>query len=197
MENIWTFRKVRLKNMEADFPCEWMLVIRTVKELWQYYSETRPTVIQTALQDWIKTTSQPIQKDHFRNHISQTVYFLSALNDCSFIESITKLFGQVEQNQISQLSKGKTLYIRSIGSYTFGDQYETLDEFQSSELLFPLDKVRFLQWSGGKHWYAKIGNTDIVVEGEQKWNSKVEAQKAASKFILENWTTLKTGILPQ
>lgn len=47
-----------------------------------------------------------------------------------------------------------------------------------------LDDVRFIQWDGGKHWYAKVNKEDIVDEfGRQKWNTKDEAEKAAKWYI--------------
>ena len=50
-----------------------------------------------------------------------------------------------------------------------------------------IDDVKFIMWNGGKHWYAKIGKLDVVVNGIQKWNTKEEATKAAKQYINENW----------
>lgn len=45
-------------------------------------------------------------------------------------------------------------------------------------------EVRYLQWPNGKHWYAKIGNDDVVdAQGNQKWSTKKEAEKAAEWFL--------------
>jgi hypothetical protein len=66
-----------------------------------------------------------------------------------------------------------------------------------NELIYPreaqyhLDEVRYMQWdvpgvSKGVHWYAKVGNFDIVDEkGNQKWDTKEEAMAAAEWFCQE------------
>lgn len=68
------------------------------------------------------------------------------------------------------------------------------DEVYKNSLVFPdverpsIEDVNFIVWNGGKHWYAKIGKMDVVVNGEQKWNTKEEAINAAKSYIDENWS---------
>lgn len=76
----------------------------------------------------------------------------------------------------------------------FDDRFCTIiDEIETDTLIFPnmdrptIDDVKFIMWDGGKHWYAKIGKLDVVVNGIQKWNTKEEATKAAKQYINENW----------
>ena len=76
----------------------------------------------------------------------------------------------------------------------FDDRFCTIiDEIEVDTLIFPnmerpsIDDVRFIMWDGGKHWYAKIGKLDVVVNGIQKWDTKEEAIKAAKQYINENW----------
>ena len=49
-------------------------------------------------------------------------------------------------------------------------------------------EVRLLQWAKGGHWYAKVGPHDVVVDGEQKWDTKLAAQAAAGRFLQERST---------
>ena len=77
---------------------------------------------------------------------------------------------------------------------SFDDRFCTIiDEIEVETLIFPdierptIDEVRFIVWDGGKHWYAKIGKLDVVVDNVQKWNTKQEAIDAAKKFIELNW----------
>lgn len=45
-------------------------------------------------------------------------------------------------------------------------------------------EVRYIQWvGGGSHWYVKIGNEDVVWEGEQKWDTREEAERVANLYI--------------
>jgi hypothetical protein len=53
------------------------------------------------------------------------------------------------------------------------------EEVWKEELEFPyeynFEDVRFIQWPGGRHWYAKLGNIDIVDKYEyQKMNDIYE-----------------------
>ena len=73
---------------------------------------------------------------------------------------------------------------------------EIVEERYEGTLVYPvetqvrLEDVRYMQWNmpdmniKGTHWYAKIGKTDIVdKDGNMKWDTKGEAEKAAEWFI--------------
>jgi hypothetical protein len=49
--------------------------------------------------------------------------------------------------------------------------------------VLPTEEIRIIKWPDGKHFYAKVGNADVVVDGKQKWDSKYAAQKAAERFL--------------
>ena len=68
--------------------------------------------------------------------------------------------------------------------------FEIVETYYNDKLEYPdfkkptLDDVRFIQWNGGKHWYAKVNKEDVTDEfGRQKWNTKDEAEKAAKWYI--------------
>lgn len=188
MSMVWTFEKVRLKGFNF-VASEWMLKITSLPQLWEYYAKTRPSMIGDAFEDFKKATSRLVQRDHFTNHVTIASYLLAEAKDCSFVESIARLMTRVERNQIDSLARGKVLYIREIGSYVDDDgtHYDVLDSYEAPELLFPEANIRLIQWPNGKHWYAKIGNIDVVVDDEQKWNTKSDAKKAALRYLRENW----------
>lgn len=89
----------------------------------------------------------------------------------------------IEQGREIYLSEGLTVFMLTEG-YT-----EVVEHHYSDVLAFPhekytLDNVRLIMWNGGKHWYAKIGNVDIVDSaGRQKWNTKEEATQAAIEYL--------------
>lgn len=58
------------------------------------------------------------------------------------------------------------------------------DFFPDEIKKFDIQDVRFSQWRGGTHWYARLPDgTDIEVDGDLKWNSRKEAVAAAKKFL--------------
>ncbi len=73
---------------------------------------------------------------------------------------------------------------------------EIVEERFEDKLVYPieshvrLEDVRYIQWNmpdlniKGTHWYAKLGKRDVVdKDGNMKWNTKAEAEKAAEWFI--------------
>ena len=58
------------------------------------------------------------------------------------------------------------------------------EELKEIERESDIKKIRTFKWPAGKHFYAKIGNIDVVDKnGEVKWNSDIQARKAAKWFI--------------
>jgi hypothetical protein len=47
-------------------------------------------------------------------------------------------------------------------------------------------EYRIFKWPGGNHYYAKVGNVDVVWEGRQKWNIESGAKRAAVNFLKHN-----------
>lgn len=100
-------------------------------------------------------------------------------------------------NTFDKLSaQGKTFYLRN-GLGIFCCPNATYDdEVWSDKMEYPIkdvytiDDVRYIQWKDGSHWYAKVGNIDIVdPDGRQKWDTKEEAMKWAQIWI--NLETMK------
>lgn len=65
----------------------------------------------------------------------------------------------------------------------------------------PPEGVRFSQWPGGKHWYARMADgTDVEVAGKSKWDTLEEAHVAARlveearKRLTESEATLAAAL---
>lgn len=98
------------------------------------------------------------------------------------------------KGRLKTIGKGEVVYledgVRQFGYTSKNPYFEIIERYYSDKLEYPdfkkptLDDVRFIQWDGGEHWYAKINKEDIVDEiGRQKWNTKDEAEKAAKWYI--------------
>lgn len=84
------------------------------------------------------------------------------------------------------LSDGLTVFMLTEGITEIKEHlYKDILEFPNEK--YTIDDVRYIQWEGGKHWYAKIGNFDIVWEGEQKWNSRESAENAVKKYFKQHY----------
>ena len=98
------------------------------------------------------------------------------------------------KGRLKDIDKGEAVYledgVRQFGYSSNNPHFEIIERYYSDKLEYPdfkkptLDDVRFIQWDGGEHWYAKINKEDITDEiGRQKWNTKCEAEKAAKWYI--------------
>lgn len=113
------------------------------------------------------------------------------------IPAANKLMKDIVDGRISCFEKGLRCFYPSDGMrcVCFDETCSVIcDEVYKNSLVFPdverpsIEDVNFIVWNGGKHWYAKIGKMDVVVNGEQKWNTKEEAINAAKSYIDENWS---------
>jgi hypothetical protein len=197
-DTIWTFEHIRLKGFER-IESEWVLKVVSVKELLEYYRLTRPSLIHDAFEDFLAVCDK--KKKHFTNSLSQITAQLAETKvnagntKYSFVDSITDLLGKVERNQLAMLCEGHHLYMRDVGSYVHdnGHHYDVLDSHKSDKLIFPQSEIRLLQWKGGRHWYAKIGNVDVIVDDEQKWDTKIEAKQKALTYLNKSWKGAKVN----
>lgn len=108
--------------------------------------------------------------------------------------NIIRLFKEETElyyNRMRDINEGREIYLsEGLTVFMLTEGYtEVIEHYYSDTLSFPtekytIDDVRYIQWDGGKHWYAKIGKLDIVDDnGNQKWNTKAEAEQAAKEYI--------------
>lgn len=140
---------------------------------------------------WLFNHSHPTSPFGIGMHLQ-----LCVGNGLSILGAEEKLMKDMMDGRISAWNSGLRCFYPEDGfrCISFDDRFSTIyDEVYKDSIVFPdidrptIEDVNFMQWDGGKHWYAKIGKIDVVVNGEQKWNTKDEAIKAAKKFINENW----------
>lgn len=53
--------------------------------------------------------------------------------------------------------------------------------------------VKYVQWSHGIHWYVKIGNDDVVWNGEQKWDTKEDAMRIAKLYAQKHQIKIRNN----
>lgn len=84
--------------------------------------------------------------------------------------------------------RGEILAWRNLFSFAPTGGYTYLKEVDSDVLVFPdecytEDDIKITCWPGGRHWYAKLGNKDVVINNEVKWNSYDRAEEAANEYL--------------
>ena len=133
---------------------------------------------------------------HPTNEIASAIERISAIkykpSPMAFFNTGNEMLQTAINQRLKEVEKGKNIYLEN-GVREFGYSplhYEIIEEYYSDELVYPdlliptLDDVKYVQWTGGYHWYAKVNKEDVVDElGNQKWNTKKEAEEAAKWYI--------------
>ncbi len=106
----------------------------------------------------------------------------------SWFKTACSLEERTYKDRIKRFLDGKPMFFTDGLPYYPPIEWPEYDEeMWKEELVFPyeynFEDVRFIQWPDGRHWYAKLGNIDIVSKyGEQKWNDKYYAMEVAKKW---------------
>ena len=113
-------------------------------------------------------------------------------NPLDLFDTANNMYLEAFHNRINDVAKGPIYLedgVRQFGYTENNPHYEIVERVYSDILEYPsekpiFDKVKFIQWPDGKHWYAKIGHEDIVdINGNQKWDSRLDAEDAAYWYI--------------
>ena len=127
-------------------------------------------------------------KNHSSSHWRYAIDMTMKIKGQSWLEAACSLEDKTYKDRIDRFLKGKPIFFTDGLPYAPLIEWPTYDEeIWKEELEFPYDyqyeNVRFIQWPGGRHWYAKIGSIDITDKyGEQKWYDKSYAQEIAKKW---------------
>jgi len=122
-------------------------------------------------------------KNHSSSHWRNAVELTMRIKDQSWLEVACSLEDKTYKDRIKRFIDGKPMFFTDgLPYYPPIDWPEYNEEVWKDELEFPyeynFENVRFIQWPGGRHWYAKLGNIDIVDKyGYQKWNDKYYAME--------------------
>ena len=180
----YTFVKLREKRYE-DSKGSWYLRIANSLEAMEYGLTGRKPLVESAFKNYFDVAGNKLK--HFTNRTAVVANMKAEMKNTSVIEELGNFETLILRNIFHLLDEGYIVYVNSNGGYMMDDgdkNYETLETLESDRMIFPSNhKISITQWEGGKHWYAKVGNTEVVVDGERKWNTYEYAEKMANKFL--------------
>lgn len=186
----WTFIKLVDTRFGIEYP--WMLKIDSYEQLLEYEELIGGPRIVKAFSDTVN--SREFQEaanipGELKNHSCNSLtypFILRAMNkNVGIVEAIADFADEVFTNKVKMLNNFGCIYIQSCGSYMGrSETHKIVETKELEELVYPDNKkIRYLQWPNGRHWYAKIGDTDIRVDGVMKWDSRSEAEAAVKKYL--------------
>lgn len=154
----------------------WLFDIRSLDELFDYLNNVRAPRARTELSDALKYVNG-------QSH-ANVIALLAETKEISIMEAQIQFNESIMRSMEKTLFETRQIFVNSNGGY-FGTHAGVLAR-ESRDIdiwALPKEQPRFIQWPDGTHWYAKIGDEDIVVDGKQKWDTKSEAEAAAVKYL--------------
>jgi hypothetical protein len=166
--------KVSKPKMDLDYG--WLFDIQNYEDLQNWWDSVRKNI---STKDFNEAMKYKEGKAH-ANVLAQ----LAEIWGLDLITALSRFQEDIGRGMDEVLRDQKRLFVNSVGGY-FGYS-DILDISETREIdvwALPGVEPRFLQWPGGKHWYAKIGDEDIVIDGKQKWDTRVQAEAAAKTYM--------------
>jgi len=188
--NNFTFVKVKHKKFGFIY---YALLIESLEDLTEWTNIFGVTIGEayTRVKEKIRK-GQHISDEHemvVDNLLSTKILRDGGINKSkTFIDDILYLTDKIHSSKIDGILRGKKLIINYTGGWCFlNENYDVLETIKKRNCIFPdiKEKIRIIQWPSGKHYYAKIGKEDVIVDGKQKWKSYKEAKRNAEIFLKE------------
>lgn len=109
---------------------------------------------------------------------------MAGIRGTSLADSLVKLNSNLYEGMVRTLEHAGRIFINSNGGYFgFKKSLKIEDTRCVFAYILPSENIRVTQWPNGKHYYAKVGDQDVVIDGIQKWNTFEEARAAADFFL--------------
>lgn len=193
----YTFVKVQQKAMPDGKQPQafWLFRPHTEEQIlehWQKYASS-------TIKDGARILAQKIFKGikgHFTNDFEQAVETWQTSMGDGLFQSMAHIERETLKNRLRSFRDGRQIHLNhSIQVVTIDSRFSDIVNITERDTLtFPdedkptMSDVRFLVWEGGTHTYAKIGKLDVVdAQGNQKWNTRQEAEAAARWYIEKYW----------
>jgi hypothetical protein len=197
---------VRFKSLTTgEESHKWWFAAKTVKQVIEHAEKFFKPTMQEGFNSAAHDAVEAIFKyggimAHATNEVASSIETITEIkgfkrsSPLALFDTANELLLTAINNRLKDIANGNVVYVedgvRQFGYTLKNPHFEIVETYYSDKLEYPdfkkptLDDVRFIQWEGGKHWYAKVNKEDITDEfGRQKWNSKEEAENAAKWYI--------------
>lgn len=199
---MYKFVRFRVKN--TGKLTDWFLEVKDMATLNEHTKRVFTPTMQEGLNDCLRRWTDAIFKGlimrHSTNAVAQTIENIAGMQyepgAMAFHQVANQMLTESVTSRGQDIMRGKTLYLSNgVVCYIFSPELaEIAETAENDRLVYPgynkptIDDIKFIQWENGTHWYAKLGSIDIVdKKGNQKWNSRSEAEKVASEWLKENY----------
>ena len=178
----------------------WYLKPECLEDVKEHFEKIFGQEIKEGTREYIESTVTDDEGNvQHQKPITPWNSMVSIANDVykdSWFMTGCRLENEIINNRIDYYNRGlKCFYPEGVACYCNTDDDGTYySEVWKDELVYPtketltLKDVKFMQWNllgnKGEHWYAKVGKRDVYdKDGNLKWNTRAEAEKAAQWFL--------------
>lgn len=167
--------KVYRPKDHAD--CGFLFDIQNHQELQEWWDNVLRGI---STQEFNIALKQRTSGSHHRNMLNT----LAAMWDVPLLAALSRLQTDRGVGMDRVLVDCGRLFVNSLGGY-FGyfPDLEISETRAIGVYALPTEFVRIIQWGGGTHFYAKIGNADVIVDGKMKWDTHEKAEAAGKIFL--------------
>jgi len=166
--------KVSFPKMKLDYG--YLFDIQNYGDLQGWWDNVRTSISQ-------KDLSQAMLWKDGKAHKNELAQ-LADIWGLDLVSALSKLQQHIGEGLDRVLQDRKRLFINDVGGYFgYSNDLRISDTRTIDVWALPEETVRIIQWPDGSHFYAKIGNEDVVVSGKQKWDSRADAEAAGEKYL--------------
>lgn len=172
--------RVSWPEFQVDYG--WMFDIQTDDELLDWTDRVRRSAIQKEFHDAVNSHEAGGPGGHARD--GSYLVAMAGIKGISIVDALSKLAMDHEIGMNMVLHTAGRIFINSRGGYFAYSNSLSIEDTRTIDVYaFPVDIVRVISWPGGKHFYAKVGNDDVVVNGNQKWDTYKLAESAGREYL--------------
>jgi len=167
---------------------QWYLLIDNTKSFFNFIELRSKSLVEKywKLKDMNKTRFGHLS-DGDMIAIEQLLCFCSKerkniVDDCFLISDLMKGYFNIF------LREGKFVVSPNMSFRNMDNSFIITEQIERKNLIFPISSekdIRIIKWNNGRHYYAKIGNQDVVWKRKQKWDSYEEAFVCAKFYLKE------------
>lgn len=197
---------VRFKTLATgEESHKWWFAAKTARQVMEHAEKFFKPTMQEGFNESAHNAIEAIFKhggimNHATNEVASSIEAITEIkgyersSPLALFDTANELLLTAIKGRLKTIDKGEAVYledgVRQFGYSSKNPHFEIVERYYSDKLEYSdfkkptLNDVRFIQWDGGKHWYAKVNKEDIVDEfGRQKWDTKEDAEKAAEWYI--------------
>jgi len=181
---MYKFVKVKSKGEDKVTYKEWFLLCTTIDLLRDFQEKIQSKNMLKGITSHLATQTT---HSHPKNKLESIYNYYSEFTGECICQTIPKLEHTFYLKKLEYIRNKGAILIRESGSFMpFNpEEFQITDSAEKRELEYPSDtEIKIIRWPGGTHYYAKVGNMDIVdQEGNQKWNTEKEARQKAKQYL--------------